>query len=110
MTRNTNAIRNAIEMIAGALVVCAAAAGCGKSEARSEDVTIATPVKTGPAREMTFTREVQLQGTLESVRFALVPAESEGTIERIMVAEGDHVTKGQPLAEIDSETLQRVVT
>lgn len=67
------------------------------------------PVRTEQPRAMTFTRGLSLQGSLESEHFALVPAETQGTVERLLVEEGEAVEPGQPLCELDSEILERAL-
>ncbi len=89
-----------------ALTVALSACSSGQADVTNE---AGTPVRVQLLREMTFTSETQVQGTLESVRFAIVPAKSSGTIERILAEEGDVVAKGQALCELDSENLRRAV-
>jgi len=102
-------LKNRTSMMVGGVVLCAVLSGCGRDAEQAVEAEVSTPVQVQPLREMTFSRELHIQGTLESVHFALVPAKAKGSIERIMAEEGDVVTKGQPLCELDSENLRRRV-
>jgi len=84
--------------------------GCGKKkENGSTTSTRAVPVVVAVAKETTFFRSLRLQGTVISKNFALVPAKTGGTIESLLVDEGDKVIKGQALCKLDSENLSRTV-
>ncbi|HEU5145358.1 MAG TPA: efflux RND transporter periplasmic adaptor subunit [Chryseosolibacter sp.] len=54
-----------------------------------------------------FDHYVQTQGHIESENNVLVSAESMGTITRLFVTEGQRVTKGQTLAQIDNSVIMR---
>lgn len=43
-------------------------------------------------------------GTIEAARLVAVGAQATGVLTKLYVALGDHVTKGQPIAEIDAST------
>lgn len=53
-----------------------------------------------------FEHYIQVQGTVESEDNITVSAESAGVIRRILVKEGQRVSKGQVLAEIDNQVLK----
>ncbi len=53
-----------------------------------------------------FTHKIEVQANIETDLNALVVAESQGVIRRIVATEGQMVKKGQTLAVIDSEILQ----
>lgn len=54
-----------------------------------------------------FDHYVTVQGSVESDTNILVPYRSSGTIENVLVQEGDQVKKGQVLARLDSAVLER---
>jgi RND family efflux transporter MFP subunit len=53
-----------------------------------------------------FQHYIQVQGTVESDNNILVPAQSNGVVKKIYVYQGDHVNKGQLLAELDGAVLE----
>ncbi|MGD9346016.1 MAG: efflux RND transporter periplasmic adaptor subunit [Candidatus Aminicenantes bacterium] len=48
-----------------------------------------------------FRHFIKVQGTVESDNNIMIPAQTSGVVEKIFVDEGDRVTKGQLLAELD---------
>ena len=54
-----------------------------------------------------FDHYVQTQGHIESENNVLVSAESMGTVTRLFVTEGQKVSKGQTLAQIDNSVIMR---
>jgi len=48
-----------------------------------------------------FQHYIKVQGAVESDNNILIPAQSSGIVKKILVDEGDRVTKGQLLAELD---------
>jgi membrane fusion protein (multidrug efflux system) len=54
-----------------------------------------------------FQHYIQVQGTLESDNNILIPAQSNGVVKKIHVRQGDLVTKGQLLAELDGAIMER---
>jgi len=53
-----------------------------------------------------FTHKIEVQANIETDMNALVVAESQGVIRKVVAYEGQTVKKGQTLAVIDSEILQ----
>jgi multidrug efflux pump subunit AcrA (membrane-fusion protein) len=94
--------------IYGLLVLGFVAAGCSKSEtaqARTRD-DAAKPVKVEPVREETVRRAVEVVGTLTAVDQAMVSAEADGAVSRIVHDLGDRVKAGDALIELDHEKQQ----
>jgi RND family efflux transporter MFP subunit len=56
-----------------------------------------------------FDHYVQTQGHVESENNILVSARSMGSVTRVNVTEGQQVSKGQVLAEIDNSVIQRSI-
>jgi membrane fusion protein (multidrug efflux system) len=56
-----------------------------------------------------FQHYIQVQGTLESDNNILIPAQSNGVVKKIHVRQGDRVSKGQLLAELDGAILERSI-
>jgi RND family efflux transporter MFP subunit len=53
-----------------------------------------------------FQHYIQVQGTIESDNNILIPAQSNGVVKKIHVRQGDRVSKGQLLAELDGAILE----
>lgn len=56
-----------------------------------------------------FNHYVQTQGRVESENNILVSAKSPGVITRVLVSEGQHVSRGQVLAQIDNSIIVRSI-
>jgi len=54
-----------------------------------------------------FKHYIEVQGLVESDNNILIPVQSPGLVRKIHVKEGDKVKKGQILAQIDSELVER---
>jgi len=54
-----------------------------------------------------FQHFIQVQGTVESDNNILIPAQSNGVVKKILVRQGDRVSQGQLLAELDAAILER---
>jgi membrane fusion protein (multidrug efflux system) len=54
-----------------------------------------------------FQHYIQVQGTVESDNNILIPAQSNGVVKKILVRQGDRVSQGQLLAELDAAILER---
>jgi RND family efflux transporter MFP subunit len=103
----------------GTVVVVAAAiggllfggpVGCGRRDMTTVAISDnGVPVQLVAVNSTTFTQSVRVQGTLEARARALVPARIGGTIEAIMVEEGQSVTHGQALCLLDSEQLENAM-
>ncbi len=70
---------------------------------KSKDVAV---VELAPKK---FDHYVQTQGTIESQNNVLVSAKSGGTVTNVYANEGDQVTKGQTIAQIDNSAIQRSI-
>lgn len=57
-------------------------------------------------RPSLFRHYIQAQGTVESDNNILIPAQSNGVVEKIHVRQGDRVNQGQLLAELDGAVLE----
>ncbi len=53
-----------------------------------------------------FQHFIQAQGTVESDNNIMIPAQSNGIVKKIHVREGENVTQGQLLAELDAAILE----
>lgn len=69
----------------------------------------ATLVTTLPVATKNFEHFLEVRGSVESEQNVTMSAEVPGTVERILVQEGDRVKKGQVLITQDSETIRRNV-
>lgn len=76
--------------------------GCGKKEADKEKAELRTAkVERADIRDV-----LTLSGVLESAEEVIVKSEVSGQIRRIRVIEGDSVSRGDTLLEIDPEQLR----
>jgi membrane fusion protein (multidrug efflux system) len=57
-------------------------------------------------RPALFRHFIQVQGTVESDNNILIPAQSNGVVKKIHVRQGDSVSQGQLLAELDGAILE----
>jgi RND family efflux transporter MFP subunit len=56
-----------------------------------------------------FQHTIKVQGSVESDNNILIPAQSAGTVKKIHVTEGQSVSKGQLLAELDGAILENTL-
>jgi membrane fusion protein (multidrug efflux system) len=63
-------------------------------------------VRAGEVRPEPFRHFIQVQGTVESDNNILVPAQANGVVKRILVRQGDRVSAGELLAELDGAILE----
>jgi len=63
-------------------------------------------VRSMEVRPGMFQHFIQAQGTVESDNNILVPAQSNGVVEKIHVRQGERVNRGQLLAELDGSVLE----
>jgi len=56
-----------------------------------------------------FKHFIEVQGTVESDNNIFIPAESPGIVQKIFVSEGQHVTRGQMLAQLDATVIERSI-
>ena len=59
------------------------------------------PVRVAAAVQRDVPRVLEATGTVEPVRTARVEAQVSGLIDKVTFREGDHVTEGQVLFQID---------
>jgi len=62
-------------------------------------------VETAELKPRTFDHYVQTQGTVESENNILVSAKTMGVVTQVFVTEGQQVSKGQTLAQIDNSVM-----
>jgi membrane fusion protein (multidrug efflux system) len=63
-------------------------------------------VRAAEVRLAPFRHFIQVQGTVESDNNILVPAQANGVVKRIFVRQGDRVSAGELLAELDGAILE----
>lgn len=66
-----------------------------------------TYVKTSETDYSTFKHYLKIQGEITSDNNISVPAESPGIVKKVYAEEGDNVTKGQKLAQLDAEVIRK---
>jgi RND family efflux transporter MFP subunit len=79
-----------------------AAAAATEVDSTAEMSVTAYAVATGP-----FTHDFSVQGNIETEQNAQITSTFSGAVERIVVKEGQRVTKGTPLMYISTEVLKR---
>jgi RND family efflux transporter MFP subunit len=93
-----------------ALVLTRAGAGEAKDVAGTPDSRSQVPVVTTPASTMEFMRSVVVAGDVAAVKYALVSARVPGTLDEVLVSEGDEVRAGETvLFRTDSVNLAKAV-
>ncbi|MFC2165872.1 efflux RND transporter periplasmic adaptor subunit [Acidobacteriota bacterium] len=81
-------------------------AGEGGSEIKNERIVY---VAIQQVNLSLFKHFIKVQGTVESDNNILIPAQTSGLVEKIHVAEGNTVSRGQLLAELDGAILERSI-
>ncbi|MFW5744286.1 MAG: efflux RND transporter periplasmic adaptor subunit [Spirochaetota bacterium] len=71
-----------------------------------EDEVVLSDYATARVTVQTLQDTLELGGTVAARRTAAVTAPEQGVLESLLVAEGDWVAEGAPLAVIDAETLR----
>jgi len=66
-----------------------------------------THVRTDRSKFSTFKHFLKIQGEITSDNNIGVPAETPGVVKRVYVEEGDEVSKGQQLAQIDASVIKK---
>lgn len=101
------------------IALLALAAGWGLSRAAQSEMSAAPdaaaavsakPVETVSVSRRTFEARLDVQGNLDAVNVALVPARMGGTVEVLMADKGTVVKKGDKLAQTDAVKLGQAVT
>jgi len=93
MERQRDALNEKIEQLRAEM----AQSTSGRPQAR-EQLMYVTVSEIKPE---VFQHYIKVQGAVESDNNILIPAQSSGIVKKILVDEGDRVTKGQLLAELD---------
>ncbi len=89
-------------MIRFAILPLLLAAACGRSaKAEAPQVADAVAVRTAPVAREWVTRPVEATGTLHSKDELQLSFKMPGVVSRVLVAEGQQVRRGQPLATLD---------
>ncbi|MCB0489768.1 MAG: efflux RND transporter periplasmic adaptor subunit [Cyclobacteriaceae bacterium] len=67
-------------------------------------------VSTFVAKHQPFEHKVEVRGAVESRRNVLLSAQTAGEIKRIPVREGQRVTAGQVLVELDADVIRKTIS
>lgn len=90
--------------IISASVILALTSGCSRTaEDENNNGPIIRDVAIAPIETMDFERRAEVQGTIEADEYALVPSQTGGILQEILVEDGATVTNGQVLAYMDAE-------
>ncbi len=93
MERQRDALNEKIEQLEAEI-----AQSSGGQPQMSEKLMYVAVKQTNP---LVFQHFIKVQGTVESDNNILIPSQTSGIVKKILVDEGDRVTKGQLLAELD---------
>ena len=93
MERQRDALNEKIEQLEAEI-----AQSSGGQPQMSEKLIYVAVKQTNP---LVFQHFIKVQGTVESDNNILIPSQTSGIVKKILVDEGDRVTKGQLLAELD---------
>ncbi len=98
-------------LIAGLLTLSAGVAGCGgdgePGPAVSAPESRPVPVRTVVVEPEDVVETLDLSADLHPDRRAVLAAEVSGTIERLLVDDGDRVAEGELLAAVDTRALEQ---
>jgi RND family efflux transporter MFP subunit len=76
------------------------------SQGRTE-VSPATPVSIEALKKLPFSHYIEVQGRIDGNENIGVSPRTVGVVTKILVTEGDHIKKGQLLAEMDADVLKQ---
>jgi membrane fusion protein (multidrug efflux system) len=93
MERQRDALNEKIELLKAEL----AQGRSGEPQVREQLMYVAV----SEVKPEVFQHFIKVQGTVESDNNILIPSQTSGIVKKILVDEGDRVTKGQLLAELD---------
>jgi HlyD family secretion protein len=96
------------ESAVGLLLALLLPSGCHRKAAEDDEKSGPKKVACAPAQEREVSDTIDVRGTLAPLpdRDALVSPQTAGRIVKVLVREGDRVTAGQPIAQIDTTPLQ----
>lgn len=96
------------KLIAGAAVLVIVAGAV--IAARASSTPAAPPIRTAPATKGTVTQVVQVSGSVNPATQTRLNFKTSGRLAQVLVAVGQQVTAGQPLASLDTTDLQIAVS
>jgi membrane fusion protein (multidrug efflux system) len=99
MERQRDALNEKIEQLKAEL----SKSTTGNPQAREQLMYVAV----NEVKPEVFQHFIKVQGTVESDNNILIPAQASGIVKKIYIDEGDRVTQGQLLAELDGAIYER---
>src|SRR5258706_10915470 len=90
-------------------VLLLAMGGCGAKEEEKEDEPGAAPVKVTAVTRGTIQRVITAEGILRAVDQSAIVPKISAPVTKFYVNRGDHVTKGQLVAELENRDLAAAV-
>jgi RND family efflux transporter MFP subunit len=88
------------------LLIFGACSSDDKNSESREIITETIPVETMNVEAETFQHFIEITGVLEPVQYAFISPEGSGQIKRILVSEGQTVSKGAILAELNTAVIE----
>ncbi|HXJ94505.1 MAG TPA: efflux RND transporter periplasmic adaptor subunit [Terriglobia bacterium] len=93
-------------ILAAAIAIALLTAACGRErEGPAERIETVSGIRTETVRAQNVPDEIEAPGTVIAVTTAQVAARTMGTVLQVAVREGDRVSRGQLLAQLDSREL-----
>src|ERR1019366_4155653 len=105
----SDAVKRTALVLSVALVIVIATSGCSKQKAAAATAPPAAPVKVALAETRTLPVELRTIGNVEAFKTISVKSQQTGALMRVNFKEGDPVTKGQLLFEIDPRPYQEAI-
>lgn len=100
-------MRAGARLLGGALLAgTLALAGCQSSSQAQRPAPVPVPVKVQPAEEGAISSALSFSGSVQARDQVELVAQSSGRIEKILVDVGSVVKAGEPIAQIETETLR----
>jgi RND family efflux transporter MFP subunit len=98
------------DRMAAFLAIGMTVVGCGGEPAPVQDVEVTVPVTTVSVRRQPVEHAITAVGTLQPVAKVLVAAQEEGLVTAVHVREGDRVTGGEVVVELDDREIVAELT
>jgi multidrug efflux system membrane fusion protein len=105
----SDAVKRGAPVWFAALVIIVFCSGCSKQKAAAASGPPAAPVKAALAEIKTLPIELRTIGNVEAFTTISVKSQQTGTLMHVNFKEGDPVTKGQLLFEIDPRPYQEAI-
>jgi len=102
----------AIKLIIPAIVLVFLGTGCGSQQEKesTQNKVKIFPVKVQPLKKDTFIHYFEATGNVLAVQSAFISPQANGQVTKIYVEDGDHVSQGQIIAELNASVLKSSIS